>query len=181
VLWLRGAFVLHAAAVVRPGGGGAVAIMGPSGVGKSAVAAQLIAEGATLLADDSLRLERAGAAIVASGLSGGYHLARSNGAARDFHPSPPGRTMRRTTLGAALVLSRTEGAPRITRLDPVAAVEPWLKGQHRSRIPNLLGRQVAVLDFCAHLARQVPLYSWERSGAGLTSEERAGLAHALAM
>jgi len=175
MLWLRGAFVLHAAAVVRPGGDGALAIMGPSGVGKSAVAAQLIAEGAMLLADDSLRLEPAGAAIMASGLPGGYHLAASNGAARDFHPLPPGRTMRRTTLGAALVLSRTQGAPCIRRLDPIDAIEHWLKGQHRPRIPKLLGRQVAALDFCAHLARQVPLYSWERSGAGLTGEERAGL------
>ena len=179
VLWMRGAFVLHAAALVGPGGDGAVAIMGPSGAGKSTVAAQLIADGAMLLADDSLRLERGDAAILASGLSGGYHLADLPGAPRSFHALSPARTRRRAPLAAAMVLSRTDGAPGITRLEPIEALQHWLKGRHRERIPGLLGRHGEMLDFCGHLVKQVPLYSWRRAGPGLTQAERTALARTL--
>jgi hypothetical protein len=118
---------------------------------------------------------------MASGLGGGYHLAASPGAPRDFHPLPPERVLPRAPLRAALVLSRTEDAPGIARLDPTDAVQYWLRGRHRPRIPDLLGRHADVLDFCAHLARQVPLYSWRRGGgAPLTKAERAALARQLA-
>jgi hypothetical protein len=179
VLWLRGGFVLHAAALVRPGGG-ALAIMGPSGAGKSTVASQLVAEGATLLADDSLSLERAGGAVVGSGLPGGYHLAVAPGADRGFYALPPRRTTDRAPLRAALVLSRTDGPPGIGRLDPVDALQQFLAGQHRPRIPALLGRRAEVLDFCVQLARQTPVYSWRRNGAGVTRAEWAALTRELA-
>jgi hypothetical protein len=179
VLWLRGGFVLHAAAVVRPSGG-ALAIMGPSGAGKSTVATQLIADGAMLLADDSLMLELAGGAVMGSGLSGGYHLADAPGAARAFHTLPPGRTTDWAPLRAALVLSRTDGPPGIARLGPIDALQQLLAGQHRPRIPVLLGRRAEVLDFCVQLARQTPVYSWRRNGPRITRAERAALARELA-
>lgn len=53
--WLllqRGRFVLHAAALVSPGGE-VVALGGPSGVGKSTVAVELLARGWRLAVDDS--------------------------------------------------------------------------------------------------------------------------------
>lgn len=50
----RGEYVLHAAAVVV--GGGAVVFAGPSGRGKSTLAASCVAYGARLLADDCVRV-----------------------------------------------------------------------------------------------------------------------------
>jgi hypothetical protein len=47
-LWLRGRFVLHAGAV-RLSGGGAIAIAGASGSGKSTILAQLAAAGAAVI------------------------------------------------------------------------------------------------------------------------------------
>ena len=55
ILGLRGAAVLHAASVEF--GGPAVAVAGPSGVGKSTAAALLCAAGGSLVGDDAARVE----------------------------------------------------------------------------------------------------------------------------
>ncbi|WP_233557060.1 HPr kinase/phosphorylase [Gemmobacter lutimaris] len=47
-------------------GGRGLLILGPSGSGKSTLALKLIATGATLVADDQVRLRRAGSGVVAS-------------------------------------------------------------------------------------------------------------------
>jgi hypothetical protein len=52
-------------------------------------------------------------------------------------------------------------------------------GQHRPRIPALLGRQASALEFCAQLAQKTPLYSWARKQARLTEAERTELSRAL--
>jgi hypothetical protein len=60
---LQGLEVLHAGAVVV--GGGAVAISGPSGAGKTSLALALRRRGAELLADDVVAVERAGEELLA--------------------------------------------------------------------------------------------------------------------
>jgi len=55
---------IHASCVAL--GGGAVLLRGPSGAGKSDLALRLIDAGARLVADDRPRLQRQGAALIAS-------------------------------------------------------------------------------------------------------------------
>ncbi|MBW7920476.1 MAG: serine kinase [Rubellimicrobium sp.] len=55
------ALTLHASAVAVTGRG--LLILGPSGSGKSALALQMIGQGAGLIADDRTRLTRAGDAV----------------------------------------------------------------------------------------------------------------------
>ena len=73
-LWLRGGTMLHAAGVVAPSGQSGLAIAGPSGIGKSALTAELLADSGSLLADDSICLTRRDDRIEGSGLPSGYHL-----------------------------------------------------------------------------------------------------------
>lgn len=56
--------VLHASAVAWAGR--AALILGPSGAGKSALALQLMAHGATLVADDRVEVSRRGGRLVAT-------------------------------------------------------------------------------------------------------------------
>lgn len=167
VLWCRGEFVLHAAGVLFPGHDGVLAIAGPSGIGKSTLTAALIARGATLVADDTICVGAAPDGPVASGLAGGYHLAAADGERRILHPVAPSRSSRSATLGAVIVLSRSEGPPELTRLEPVEGVTQLLDNQHRPRIPALIGRRAEVLRFCAYLSRAVPVYSWRRARGGI--------------
>ena len=69
--WLahHGKLIVHASAVIMPNGG-AVAFVGDSGFGKSTLARHGVAEGARLLADDSLLLEVNNGDAVVSGPGG---------------------------------------------------------------------------------------------------------------
>jgi HPr kinase/phosphorylase len=60
----EGPVVLHASAVAWAGR--AALILGPSGAGKSALALQLMAHGATLVADDRVEVSRRGARLIAA-------------------------------------------------------------------------------------------------------------------
>jgi hypothetical protein len=168
--WWRRALTLHAAAVVLPGATGAIAIAGPSGIGKSTVAAQLLARGARLVADDSVAIDTVSDGFVASGLAGGYHL---GDAERRFCPVAPDRSLRRAPLAAILLLARDARAPSLTPLGPLAAMPCLLAAQHRPRVPAMLGRRAEVLDACARLARAIPVYAWNREYAApdLTARE----------
>lgn len=171
ISWLRGGTMLHAAGLVGPLG--ALAIAGPSGVGKSTLAAQLLDEGAMLLADDSICLRRNGDRIEGTGLPGGYHLAD---AARTFCTIPVSRSVRRATIGAVLVLARSDAAASLARLSPVAALERLLANQHRPAVPAILGRRAGAFATMAFIARNCAVYEWHRPSAALGMAEREMLA-----
>lgn len=54
----RGELPLHAATLIPPGGTHAIAVCGPSGVGKSTLAAEFVRRGWSLIADDMTRVTR---------------------------------------------------------------------------------------------------------------------------
>lgn len=170
VLWLQGDFMLHAAAVIpHDWGDGALAIAGPSGSGKSRLAAAFLARGAWLIADDSIAVRRPNrtdaAAPRCAGLAGGYHLPIQSGAApRVFHPVADRSARRAARLAAVVVLDDGSRASR-TRLGAVAAVEALLANRHRASVPRLCGLDPHVLRDAARLARTVPVYRWPRDDA----------------
>ncbi|MDB5678815.1 hypothetical protein [Sphingomonas bacterium] len=172
VMWLRGETMLHAAGVETPSGGSALAIAGPSGIGKSTLTAQLLDAGGTLLADDSIGLQRRDDRIVGSGLPGGLHLDHEDEGARAFFPVSAEQSARSATIGAVLVLGRTDGAPALVRLDPVPALERLLANQHRPAVPATIGRRAAMLATMAFIAGNCAVYEWHRSQAALGIAER---------
>jgi hypothetical protein len=157
--WLQGKYVLHAAGVVLAGADEALAIVGPSGAGKSFLAAQLLAQGARLLGDDSLALELTDAGVMASGLPGGLYRRIDQGAARRFDAVLPGQSVESAPLGAIIVLG--DGDERI-ELNQTAALEQLIANQHRPRIPAALGRVGVLLAQAAAIAQQVPVSLWPR-------------------
>lgn len=175
-LWMRGDVVQHGAAVVAASGEGALLLCGSSGAGKSTIAAQLLAECGALLADDTVRLARAGAGLIASGLASGYHLGAGSGGMRAFHPLDPSRTVAAAPVRGVAILSQGGDAPGLTRLDRVAALEALLANRHRPSVPALLGKQAAVLATLALLARDCPVYRWRRPAIALSTNEREMLA-----
>ena len=90
---LRGREVLHAGAVRL--GDGAVAVIGPSGAGKTSIAVHMVMRGAGFLTDDVLALERTGAEVVAHP---GASIAGVRPAERDAIPSASWRALG-TVLG----------------------------------------------------------------------------------
>jgi hypothetical protein len=160
LLWLRDRFVLHAGAVRLPGGG-ALAIAGASGSGKSTILAQLVDAGAALIGDDTIAFSRE-TGIEASGLGGGWFAARDD-AGRRFVSVDAGQSLASAPISAILTLDApTEGETSFARLDPVAAVTSLLTHRHRPRVPALLGRTAEVLRDATLLAGAIPLYSWRR-------------------
>lgn len=161
LLWLRGRFVLHAAAARLPGGG-ALAIAGGTGSGKSTVLAQLVGAGAALVGDDTIAF-CPDMGRDASGLAGGWFARADNDGQRAFVEVKPARACASAAIGAILVLdARDAGDGSVVRLDPVAAVTHLLASLHRPRVPALLGRAAEVLRHATLLAGQIPLYSWQR-------------------
>lgn len=175
-LWLRGQFVLHAGAVRLPGGG-AIAIAGASGSGKSTILAQLAAAGAALIGDDTIAFSR-DTGTQASGLGGGWFATAADESARQFVAVDASQSCTSAAIVAILLLDqRRAGDGGLVRLDPVAAVAALLTHRHRPRVPTLLGRTVEVLRDATLLAGAIPLYSWRRRAgvATLTPVEWAML------
>lgn len=166
LLWLRGRFVLHAAAVQFPDGG-ALAIAGETGSGKSTIVAQLVAGGAALIGDDTIAFDPT-AGTLASGLAGGWFASTADGG-RNFVPASPDRSCSAAAIGAILILERdATGAGKATRLTPVAAVARLLANRHRPRVPTLLGMSGKTLHHTTLLATAIPLYSWRRRTGAVT-------------
>jgi hypothetical protein len=168
---LRGREPWHASAVSLDGG--AVAIVGDSGQGKSSLAAELILCGAELVADDVLALELGADAVIA-------------------HPGPGLMSLRRATAGrmkpaelrslgkrvgadaqalrlgvarrelplplAAVYLLRTAPPPKRVRLTAVPAPDPReLLGSTYNFALTAPARLIRQLEVCAAVARSVPV------------------------
>lgn len=172
LLWLRGGLVLHAAAA-QLAGGGALAIAGGTGSGKSTILAQLVRAGGLSIGDDTIVFDAA-SGREASGLGGGWFVGGDGRGERRFEPSAPGRSRIFAPIAAILVLdTRTQGPGDAVRLDPVAAVTHLLASLHRPRVSTLLGRAGKTLRHATLLAAAIPLYSWRRraGAAALTPAE----------
>jgi hypothetical protein len=163
-LWMQGRLVLHAAAVCTQPGGPALGLLGPSGSGKSMLAAGLVARGALLLADDSIAIALGPGGLIASGLPGGLFL-RGRDARRQFCPVPSHQSIDAAPLGALILLDAAAAEGRLTRLSPRRAIEGVLSHRHRPRAPDLLGMRAKGLFDCIELARSVPIYAWRRPNA----------------
>jgi len=166
MLWLRGRFVLHAAAAQLPHGP-ALAIAGATGSGKSTVLAQLAASGATLIGDDTVAFDSA-TGTIATGLSGGWFETSAEGV-RQFASASPDQSSNGAAIHAILVLEADPtGTAETTRLTPVGAVARLLANRHRPKVPTLLGRSRETLHLATLLATEIPVYSWRRQAGKAT-------------
>ena len=180
LLWMRGEIVLHAAAALLPGAAGAIAVGGASRSGKSTVLRQLVAAGASVVADDSVCLRFSGTDMTISGLAGGYFVAEADSTvSRRFESVPPERQIRAAPLAGLVMLGARlpSGAPAFRALGGVAALEALLGSRHRPRIPTLLGNNKPMLPVLARLSETQPIHLWNRreGAAALDPNEVAWL------
>jgi hypothetical protein len=163
LLWMRGGFVLHAAGLILPDASSAIALAGPSGIGKSSLAHQLLADGARLLGDDTLLVSVDGARSVVSGLPASYFLPGSSAEQREMRHVLAHRQADTTQLGAiiALVPASHDKVQAPSRVGGLAALEVLLQNRHRTRVPTIIGRNRALLPICVLHCRNVPIYRLE--------------------
>lgn len=163
LLWMRGGIVLHAAGLIMPGATRAIALAGPSGIGKSSLAHRLLASGARLLGDDSLLLSVADGETMASGLPASYFLPGASVEQRDLFAVPAKAQAENAPLGAVIVLSAAEPekVSLPSQLGGAAALEAFLQNRHRPRVPDILGRSSALLPVAAQHCRNLAVYRLE--------------------
>lgn len=157
----RSLLPLHAAAVLF--GEGAVAFAGPSGVGKSTLAAQFLGRGRSVLADDLLAVdvERYGAVAALPGLAR-IRLRSDSARAGDGKvslPIPGPRVSRPWPLRRLYVL-RAGGAdpPELCRLRGPEAVGALLDQVYRWPVAKAAGRGPAVFAQCVSLVRGCEIF-----------------------
>jgi hypothetical protein len=143
-LSLRGVFGLHASAVL--GAEGAVAVLGPSGSGKSSLARQAVAEGSLRLSDDvtPVTLMDAGMRVLPR-----FPQLKLNPAMTVADLELP--------LAAMVWVEIGDGALALAQLATIEASRCLLRDTVASRLfaPALLARH---LDFCVALAQRTPAW-----------------------
>jgi hypothetical protein len=168
VATIRGLEVFHAAGVVRAGS--AYLLCAPQGVGKTSLAAHLVADGAGLLSDDVIALDdrlvaHPGAAVLYVRVPELEHLG---------HGPVPGLRRLGTTRGRAMFVADLPAAAEPLagiyflereRIGAGSAIEPIARPSPLSllgatfnlsvRTPARLTRH---LELCARLAESVPLF-----------------------
>ncbi len=178
LLHQRGDLPLHASGVVI--GNRAVALAGPSGRGKSTLAAALAAQEYALISDDIFRVRftdgKAWAVPGSSRLRLWPHAAgllfrapETLVTGRIGHPKrllvlPPAPEA--VPLGALIRLridTRLK-TPRLTRLSGPMAIMPAEDVVYRARLGRRLGRRIGLFQDLARLAALVPVFALTRTG-----------------
>jgi hypothetical protein len=159
-IWARGGFMLHAAAAIPPGGTHAVAIAGPSGSGKSTLLARMVADGWTVVAEDSVSLDEDAGGVFAAGLPG--IVWRSDGddrSQRTAMPVPSAQQAARAPLAAILYIEAggTGDTPEIVELPAIKAIEALLANRHRPGLPFLMRIEGKTLPVAASLSRRLTI------------------------
>jgi hypothetical protein len=164
VLAGRGRCVLHASAVLAPRG--ALAFVGPSGVGKSTLAARLADAGLSVMADDALVVELDQGVCFARGAYPGLRLAPSGAGAKTRVCEGMSFAAERVPLAAIYLLEHdakgaAAGAPEVRTLAGAAALECLLRDSYRLDASDRaeLGRGFAQLSA---LLDAVPLFRLRR-------------------
>lgn len=186
---LQGRELFHASAVTV--GDAAVAFVGPTGAGKTSLAARMVLEGAGFLTDDVLALDRdddtlrahPGAGLLCvrpterSAMDGAdwSRLGRVLGVSGKTYVEVE-RVMSPSRLAAVFFLAPGDGEPRV---QPISADPRLLLAStfnESLRTPERMARQ---LEVCADLAARVPVLRLELGGdGGSAATARVALAHA---
>jgi hypothetical protein len=163
-LWYRGQVVLHAACAQLPGGRAAIALVGPSGIGKSTLLHQLFERGARIVGDDACTLSLDKESVYSQGLPGCLALRTNASDQRTYLRVPPERALPSARL-AALVLIDVGPDPVTVGFQPLKGrqkLETLLQNRHRPRVPRLLQREGQNLPDIARMADRLPMYQWRR-------------------
>jgi hypothetical protein len=162
LMWMRGGIVLHAAGIVPAGMEQAIAIAGPSGIGKSTLAAGLIKAGGRLVGDDSLWLTVQDDTPIVCGLSATLFRSDDPAELRTEIAMPPQLRFENAQLAAIIVLRVADEntTPFTNRLHGVDAIEALLKNRHRPKIPAILGLEAALLPQTILHCRTLPIYEF---------------------
>ena len=162
LMWMRGGILLHAAGIVPVGMEQAIAIAGPSGIGKSTLAAGFIASGGRLVGDDSLCLTLHGDVRRVTGLSATLFRSDGPNTPRIETIIPPELRLESARLAAIIVLCIADenATPSVNRLRGVDAIEALLKNRHRPKIPAILGLEAALLPQTMLHCRTLPIYEF---------------------
>lgn len=171
---VRGLEVLHASAVVR--NGRAIALLGPSGAGKTSVALELVRSGASFLADDVLALELRGEELLGHPGTPVAGVAREEverlrredrWRSNDAHPAPstpflssnhrelliglPG-ALQPAPLAAAFFLDRRTSGSAQPRFEPAADAKLLLSATFNF-VLSTGERLTRLLEVCSLMAR----------------------------
>lgn len=151
LFWARGEIMLHAAAAASLRSRGRL-LLGQSGAGKSTVLARALDRGASVVADDSVRVWMEGERVMAAGLPGALALRAHAGlnAPRRRVEVPVDRRLRACEIVSGHVIVPEGEAPR--RLRGPEGVAALLWHRHRPRILRLLGTEAALLAPVARVA-----------------------------
>jgi|GEM_PF-701634 len=167
MFWMRRQPVLHAGAAILPGRSLAMAVGGVAGAGKSTVLEQLVAAGARLVGDDTIRVSTAGEHVMASGLPGGCYIAAGAGARkadRVFRPVPGPQQCLSAPLGTFIHLDppARQGTPELVRVRGAEALNLLLNARHRPEVVRALGEEAGHLQGLAMMCRDLTVYRWSR-------------------
>jgi len=160
LMWMRGDVMLHAAGVVPAGTTKAIAIAGPSGVGKSTLALGLIEKGGRLVGDDSLTLTVSDGGTLVNGLSACLFGPNEPHTPRSAVALPTASQMEVAPLAATFCLriDDTIASSVVNRLQGAGALQALLKNRHRPKIPAILGRDAELLQQWILHCRMSPIY-----------------------
>jgi len=140
-IWARGGFMLHAAVAIPPGAMRGIAVAGPSGSGKSTLLARMVAQGWTVVAEDSAALEHRAEGVFATGLPGiVWRCESEDRSRRRAEDVPPAQQSRGAPIAAVVHLDEALAgdAPVLAALPQIKAVEAMLANRHRPGLPFLM-------------------------------------------